>query len=334
MTRPVALILTASVLLALAGAAHAKTIKLATLAPEGTPYYDILRDLGDAWNELSGGEIELRIYPGGIAGDEGDMVKKMRIGQIHAAAITGGGLADIAAEIRALQMPMMFKSYEELDYVRDKIAPELEAIFYRKGFKILTWGDAGWLYFFSQAPVVHPDDLKPLKLFAWTGNTTILEVWKDLGYQPVPLAATEIHLGLASGLINAMSVPPYAALSFQWFGQAKHMTDLKFVALVGALIISNRTWLSFPAELRPRLLEAAEEAGRRFQEVRRLDREAIEVMQQYGLIVHPVPEGVYELWEQRARLGYPRMIGKVVPEALVEQVERYRDEYRALHAKK
>jgi len=334
MMRILTILIAVAALLGFPGPAQAKTIKLATLAPEGTPYYDILQDMGAAWNRLSAGRIDLRIYPGGIAGDEGDMVKKMRVGQIHAAAITGGGLADIAAEIRALQMPMMFRSYEELDYVRDRVAARIEQVFQQKGFRVLAWGDAGWLYFFSQVPVVHPDDLMPLKLFTWTGNTSYLEAWKDLGYHPVPLAATEIHIGLASGLINAMAVPPIAALSFQWFGQSKHMTDLKFVALVGAIVISERTWQSLDGDLRPQLLEAARNAGTRLQEVRRLGTEAIGVMRQYGLVVHPVPEDVVDEWARRAQRGYPRIMGDVVPVDLVKEVERYRDEYRTLHAAK
>ncbi len=306
----------------------AKTIKMGTLAPEGTAYYDILRDMGEAWSRASGGEIKLKIYPGGIAGDESDMVRKIRIGQLQAGAISGGGLADIAPEVRALQMPMMFRSFEELDYSRAGVAARIEAAFEANGFKVLTWGDAGWLYFFTQEPVVHPDDLKRLKLFSWAGNTNFIEAWKALGYQPVPLAATEIHLGLASGLISAMAVPPIAALSFQWFGQAEHMTDLKFVPLVGAVILSKRTWDALPDSVKPAIQAAADEAGRRFREARKVGGEAIAVMQKHGLVVHPVSDELVDLWEARARIGWPRIIGKTVPADLVADIERLRDEYR------
>jgi len=332
MTRIFVALLAIACLAAVPCAVWARTIKLATLAPEGTLYYEILQDMGERWREVSGGEIELRIYPGGIAGDEGDMVKKMRVGQIQAAAITGGGLADITDEIRALQMPMMFRSYEELDYVRDKIAARLDADFAQKGFRILTWGDAGWVYFFTTQPVVHPDDLKPLPVLTWIGNTTFVEVWKELGYDPVPLAATEIHVGLASGLIKAMSVPPFAALSFQWFGLADHMTDLKFAPLVGALIISESAWQRIDPALRPKLLEIAAETGRRMQEVRHMDREAVSVMQQHGLTVHEVPDNIYQLWAERTRQAYPRIMGAVVSAELVAEVKRYRDDYRALQS--
>ena len=102
--------------------------------------------MGETWHEASGGRLDLRIYPGGVAGDEPDMVRKMRVGQLHAAALSGGGLSKIAPEIQALQMPMMFRTDEELDYARERIAPTLEAALEAKGFKVLSWTHAGWVY--------------------------------------------------------------------------------------------------------------------------------------------------------------------------------------------
>ena len=168
-------ILVLSALFFLVTPASALTIKLGTLAPEGSPWYNIIRDMADAIKEETGGKIRFRIYPGGVAGDDPDMVRKLRIGQLHAAVLSGTGLYDIAPETQALMMPMMLASYEEFDYVMTRIAPKLEAILESKGFKVLNWGDAGWLHFFTQTPVVRPDDLRPLRLFAWTGYTAYVE---------------------------------------------------------------------------------------------------------------------------------------------------------------
>jgi TRAP-type C4-dicarboxylate transport system substrate-binding protein len=288
-----------------------------------------MRDIAAAWKEASGGKINVRLYAGGVAGDEPDMVRKMRVGQLHAAALTGAGLATIAPEIQALQMPMMLRSYAELDYVRDRLAPQLEAMLAARGFKVLHWGDAGWVHFFTQQPVVRPEDLQPLKLFTWAGDTTYIEAWKDAGYNPIPLAATEIHTGLQSGLINAFATTPLAALSFQWFGQARHMTDLKWAPLVGALVVTMEKWQELSAALQPRLLEAAREAGGRLLgEGRKLNDEAVEMMQRYGLVIHSVPPEIVVHWEQRARAVYPTLVGKVVPTTMVAEVERLRNAYR------
>jgi TRAP-type C4-dicarboxylate transport system substrate-binding protein len=311
------------------------TIKLGTLAPEGSPWYNIIRDMAEACEEGTGGKVHFRIYPGGVAGDDPDMVRKMRIGQLHAAVLSGTGLYDIAPETQALMMPMMLASYEEFDYVLTRIAPKLEAILESKGFKVLNWGDAGWVHFFTQTPVVRPDDLRPLRLFAWTGYTAYIEAWKDAGYQPVPLAATEIHTGLQSGLINAVPATPIAALSFQWFGLAKHMTDVNWAPLIGATVISMSAWQSIPDDLKPVLVKAAREAGARIRdETRQLSNDAVEVMKQHGLVVHHVPPDIVTQWESSARAGYPKIVGKEVPAWLVTEVERLRNEYRALHSTK
>jgi len=335
MKRTVAAVMAAATLSLVQVPAFAQTIKLGTLAPEGSPWHAILRDMAEAWKAATKGTAQFRIYPGGVAGDEPDMIRKMRVGQLHAAALSGAGLAAIAPEIQALQMPMMLTSAEELDYVRDRMAPKLEAILEAKGFKVLNWGDAGWVQFFAQKPVVRPEDLKPLRLFVWAGDTAYVEAWKDGGFHPVPLAATEIHTGLQSGLINAFSTTPVAALSFQWFGLAKHMTDLKWAPLVGATVISTRKWQEIPDDAKALLRKAAREAGVRFQdEVRRLGDNAVDVMKQHGLTVHQVPPDSVAQWERTARTGYPKLVGKVVPAEMVAEVERLRDEYRALRIRK
>jgi TRAP-type C4-dicarboxylate transport system substrate-binding protein len=330
MTRILVSYLAASVLVCASVPAYAQTIKLGTLAPEGSPWYQVIRDIAESWKEISGGQVEVRIYAGGVAGDEPDMVRKMRVGQLHAAALTGEGLARIAQEVQALQMPMMFRSDAELNYVRGKLGPRLEAIFEERGFVLLAWGDAGWVHFFAQEPVLHPDDLKPMKLFTWAGESAIVEAYKDAGYQPVPLAATDILMALHSGLINAFPTTPVAALSFQWFGLAPHMTDLKWAPLVGAVVISKRAWERIPEKLRPRFHDAARQAADRLQvRVRELGDEAVAVMQRHGLSVHAVPEAAVPAWEQAARAGYSRLVGAIVPADMVATVERLRDEYRA-----
>jgi TRAP-type C4-dicarboxylate transport system substrate-binding protein len=228
---------------------------------------------------------------------------------------------------------MMFRSDAELDYVRKRINPNLEAVIDKKGYKVLNWADAGWVYFFTNKSVVGPEDLKPLKLFAWVGETAHISGWRDSGYRPVPLPATEIHMGLSSGLIDAVPTTPVAALSYQWFGLAKNMTDLKWAPLVGATVISRRTWRRIPKDLRPALRKSARVMGQRLQgDIRKLGPASVKVMKKYGLKVHAVPPKVVSAWEKGARKGYPSLIGKVVPAVTVAEVERLRDAYRASRA--
>ena len=320
----------ALLMLAMAVPVRAETVKLGTLAPEGSPWHDVLRDMAEAWKAESGGEITIRIYPGGVAGDEPDLVRKIRVGQLQAAALSGFGLTRIANEVQALQMPMMFTSAAELDYVRERISPRIEAIFEDRGFKLLTWGDAGWVHFFTQRPVVHPDDLKSQRLFCWACDTAHIEAWKDAGYDCVPLAATEFHTALQSGLINTFTATPVAALSFQWFGLANNMTDVKWAPLVGGVVVSTRSWAKIPDPLKPRLLAIAREAGARLNAmIPGLEARAVEAMEQHGLVVHPVPQDILGEWEVRARAAYPKLVGTLVPADMLAEVEALREEYRS-----
>lgn len=313
--------------------AQGQVLKLATLAPEGSPWHDVILDIGESWKTASGGRVTLHVYAGGVAGDEPDMIRKMRIGQLQAAALSGAGLAQITPEIQALQMPMMLASYEELDYVRDRLAPKLETITEAHGFKILNWADAGWVHFFTQRPAIRPAEMKPLKIFTWEGDPTYAEVMKRMGFQPVPMAATDMYTGLQSGLINAFPTTPIAALSFQWFGLAKHMSDVKWAPLVGAMVVSATAWRTLPDELKPRLVQAAQDAAVRARsKIRPLEDDAIAAMKTHGLLVDPVPPDALKEWEAIGRQSYPYLVGKVVPAAMVAEVERLRDEYRAKKA--
>ena len=318
-----------------ASSLSAQVIKLATVAPEGSPWHLMVKQIGEAWSKTSGGKIQLRIYAGGVTGDEPDTVRKMRVGQLQAGMLTAQGLTQIVPDVQALQMPRMLTTDEEADYVKDRLAPKFDALFEAKGFKVLNWGEAGWVSFFAQKPVIHPDDLKPLRLFAWAGDDpAYIDAWKDAGYNPVPIPVTEMLTGLQTGLINAFVAAPISALAFQWFGLAKHMTDLKWLPLVGATVISLKSWQELPENLRPVLLDAARQANARYKtDVRKLNDESVQVMKQHGLTVHAVPRDAMAEWERRARAGYQRLIGKVLSAQAVADAERLRDEYRAQHKK-
>jgi TRAP-type C4-dicarboxylate transport system substrate-binding protein len=313
------------------GAQPAPTlIKMGTVAPQGSPWHDVLQQMGQDWQRLSGGRIRLHIYAGGTLGEESDMVTKMRIGQLQAVAISGAGMPHIEPGISCLQIPMMFDSYEELDHVRGRIAPLLEKRILEKGFVVLNWGDAGWVHFFTKKPASRPDDLRKMKLFITAGDAEMLDLYKAAGMQPVPLALTDILPALQTGMIDAFDVPPLAALVNQWFGPAPHMLDLKWAPLIGATVIRKSAWDRIPADLRPGLLETARAAGEKFREdIRRLNDEAVREMEKRGLtVVRPDPATV-ELWRKEAEAVYPKLRGSVIPADLFDEVRRLRDEVRA-----
>lgn len=275
--------------LVLAGPAAAQTVKLATLIPEGSFWDRALRDMGAGWERLTGGGVELRIYPGGVAGDDPDMIRKLRIGQLQAATVTVTGLTEIDPAFALFEIPGFFDSYEELFHVLDALEPELERRLLERGFRLLHWGHGGWIYFFSTRRAATLAELQDLRVFAWAGNDRMTTLWREQGFRPVALAATDILPGLETGLFETLPTTPIAALSLQWFRSAPYMTDLPLAPLLGATIIDERAWQRLPADHHPALLAAAADTGTLFaREIPDEERKALTEMQRRGLEVVPL----------------------------------------------
>lgn len=314
-------------------AAAPVVIKLATLAPEGSSWHKVLEDMGRDWQRASDGAVKLRIYPGGIVGDEDAMLRKMRVGQLHAAAITGLGLAFLDRAFYGLHIPMMFASEEEFDHVRDRLSPMLERRLEEKGFVVLNWGDAGWVHFFAKQPFTRPEEVKRMKLYVGAGDEALTQLYKGAGFHPVPLSAIDILSGLQTGLIDAFNATPLAALAFQWFAFAPHMSDLLWAPLTGATVIDARAWRRVPAALRPKLLEISRAASRSLRrEIRRLNEQALEAMIRNGLKVSHVPPAVEAEWRKTVEDIHPRVRGNIIPADVFDAVLAARREFRESRA--
>jgi TRAP-type C4-dicarboxylate transport system substrate-binding protein len=302
---------------------------MATLVPDGSSWHLILKETADKWKTASGGKVTVRLFAGGVAGDDPDVVRKMRLGTLNAAVLTSVGVAEIDSSVYALGVPMMYASYEELYYVLDKMRPRLEGSLESKGFVVLNWADGGWVRFFAQKPVATPDDLKQQKLFSWAGDADAIEIWKSLGFNPVPLPSTELATALQTGLVTALGAPPQVAVIAQYFNHAKNMTDLRWQLLLGATVITKATWEKVPADVRPALLEAAREGGRRLQaEIRASEQKDIEAMRKRGLNVVAVDAKSREAWRKLAESVYPKVRGTIVPADAFDEALKFRDEYR------
>lgn len=314
-----------------AGPAGGQVIKLGTVAPEGSPWHTALLEIAQEWGKLSGGRVQVRIYPGGVAGDESDMLRKIRIGQLHAAALTGVGLVDIAPDIEALFFPTVAETDGELDYLIETLGHIWERQMQEKGFEVLTWSSAGWVHFFSKAPVVTPDDLRKRKIVFWGSNALYVELLQKSGFQPVPLAVTDILPSLQTGLVDTFAAPPAAALSFQWFALALNMTDFRWQPLPAATVISKKKWDEIPAELQPRLKDAATKIGRRLHEkIRTLESDAINAMKHHGLKVISVPPDVEKQWGKLVReQGLPVFVGRRFSQERFDEVQKALSDFRA-----
>ena len=305
-------------------------VKIATIAPDGSPWHDVLLELAERWRTVSQGSVQMKVYAGGTQGDEAELVRKVRIGLLQGVSVTSTGLDSISPGFSAFSVPLLFESYDELDYVRDRISPRLAQSLDERGFVVLNWGDGGWVRFFTTRPARTIDDVRRMRTFTWAGNPRAEELWKQAGFHPVPLAPTDILTSLQAGLIDGCPVPPAAALAFQWFGISKYMIDIKIAPIAGATVISRAAWDRIDPALRPALLREAELVGLRLRDrIRSLDGEAIAAMRTRGLqVLTPTPE-LQQQWRDAAAAIYPKLRGDLIPAAHFDEVVALVRERRA-----
>jgi TRAP-type C4-dicarboxylate transport system substrate-binding protein len=314
----------------MASAGQGQTIKMASVAPKDSPWHNALVDIGEQWKEISAGKVKLRIYPGGVVGDEPDMLRKIRIGQLHAAALSTTGLISVTPDIEGLSFPLDVRTDEEMEAVIERVGPIIEKQLEERGFKVLTWTLTGWVHFFSKERVLTPDDLRHRKLFFWGSDSAYVGLLKKLGFQPVSLTLTDLLPSLQTGLVDTFGAPPVAALSFQWFGMAKHMSSMRWQPMPGMVVISTKQWSRIPAEYRPAMEKAARDVGAALRvRARELEEEAVKVMQDHGLTVHTTPPEAEE--EFRALLkehGFPIFIGKRFSREVHDEVKAALEDLR------
>jgi TRAP-type transport system periplasmic protein len=317
-------------------AERALRVNLGTLAPRGSSYHLSLQAMAEKWKLAPGGGVRLVIYPDGTQGSEADMVRLMRVGSLQAGLLTAVGLSQIEPGVTGLQsLPMMFRNFDEFEYINDKLRPMLEKRLLDKGFVVLFWVDAGWIRYFSKELMLTPDDMKKNKVFVWAGYPAQVDMMKKHGYNPVPLETGDMLSGLRTRLVTAVPSPPVFALATQIYTSAPHMLNINWAPLVGGCVVKKETWDKIPDAGRAALLKAATEAGK---EIRASSREesdeAVAAMKKRGLIVHDPTTEQMATWRAGAEVFYPDIRGTIVPADIFDEVESLIKEYRASGGKK
>lgn len=320
-------------LLFIAFEVSAFTVKIGTIAPPGTPWDAVLHELARKWKEVTDGAVELKIFAGGIAGDEADMLRKVRLGdRLQGAAISGTALNRISSELLVMNLPLLFEGYGELQYVVDQMSETFEGLIRDKGFELVAWTAIGWVQFFGKQPIVTPDDLRKLKLAVTAEDEEILYSWRTAGFNALPLHPTEILTGLQMGMAEAFHAPPILAAVYQWFGLCPNMSSIKIAPLVAGLIINERTWRRIPSRYRDDLIEVSKSTIRDlYDRTQQIEEEAIEVMLANGLVINEVPDDAMEEWRELMEQGYDLLVGPSISQEVFEQTLSFRDEYRATH---
>ncbi len=307
----------------------AQIIKAATIAPKGSIYHRALQEMGEAYRQKAPG-ARFIIYPDSVQGTEADTVRRMRVGQLDASMLTVVGLSEIDPSVAALQyMPMMFRSWEEVDHVREKLRPELEAKLAARGFVVLIWGEGGWVQFFARDPIWTPEEYKRAKIFTWSGDKLQASVMKSLGYTPVSIPLADIGPGLETGMVDTVPIAPLWAMIGQFDRVTKHMLRINWVPIVGATVMRRQTHDAMKPEARDALLAAARKASIELRAHRvRQDEEAIGAMEKRGLRVRAMTPELEMAWRALAESSYPMVRGTMVPAETFDRVRAILAEYR------
>jgi TRAP-type C4-dicarboxylate transport system substrate-binding protein len=327
MSLPRRLLLTVLLLIPSPPAHAAVTIKLATLAPSGSAWHDLLRELAQRWEQASAGEVKVKVYAGGTQGNEGEMLRKMAIGQLQAVAVSNVGLHDVVAEPQALSVPLLFRDQVEMRCALDQVKVGLDAAFLKKQLVVLQWSQIGAVSFFCAHPYRTPQEMAKARLFAWEGDPATVEAWRAAGFQPVVLSSTDLVPALQTGMIDCVGNVPLYVLTARLHDRARYLIDLPWGHLMAATVIRQDVWERIPAALQPRLREIARELGTRIDaEVRRLDTDAMAAMRAQGLQVVTVDPAA---WRPALERSWPALRGKAVPAVFFDEVVAARDGCRA-----
>lgn len=260
------------------------TLKFATLAPQGSTWMNIINDWAKQVEKESQGRLRFKLYPGGVSGDEPDVLRKIRFGQLHGAAFTGHGIGNIYSPARIFEIPYLFRDAQEIDAVRAQFMPEIEAGFRKNDYELLGWMEVGFIRFFSKHPIRTLDDLKQRRIWLWQGDPVGIAFFNASGISPVPLPLTDVYTSLSTGLIDTTIAPPLGAIAFQWFTKTPYMSEVPLSNGIGGLLVARAFFDKLPVDLQTLLQRTGKQTSARLiSETRRDNEKSLLVLRKNGV---------------------------------------------------
>ena len=306
-------------------------VRLATLAPESSPWTSALRSMGAAWSKATGSRVRLTVYAGTIP-SESSAIARMAVDGLQAATLTTGGLAEIDESFNVFGIPFFFQSDAEVAYVQERVVPMIAQRLLAKKFHVISWGNAGWVQLFSKHPIRSIADLKRAKLYTGEGSPKSVQWYTSNGFHVVPLSAGEIpkQLKLPTGAIDAAPSPPVFALALQFFRDAPYMLDIRVAPLMSATIMTASTWNRIAPDDRTKMLEAAVAMETQIQsQAPALDRKSINEMKAAGLQVVTLDPNTLGAFHAAAESQLVTQRGNLVPGNVFDAAVAARTAFRA-----
>jgi TRAP-type C4-dicarboxylate transport system substrate-binding protein len=309
-------------------------VKFATLAPEGTSPISIMREFDKAIREQSGGRLGFKIYAGGVAGDEKDVVRKIKLGQYSAGGFTGVGINEIAKKVRVLDAPFLFKNHDEVDFIVNKFDNEFQQALQEGGFVLLGWAEVGFVYLYSDRLVASAEDLKKTKVWMWEGDPIAEAAFRAIGVSPIPLSIADVSTSLQTGMINTVYTPPYELVALSWYTRVKYMLGVPLANSAGAVLISKKMFDGLPKDLQDILLKNGRKYFRQLTLASREENQkAIATLKERGFTVTTPSKEVAAQFELAGTKARQLLVGRLFPQDFLDQVESSLRTYRQEHSK-
>jgi len=318
-------------LLAAAGPAAAVDLKIATIAPEGSTWMTDMRSAAAEIAERTDGRVNIKLYGGGVMGDDKKVLRKIRIGQLHGGVFTANSMEQYYPDLNIYGLPLLFETEEEVEYIRERIDPKLKAGLEEAGFVSFGFSGGGFARFLSNTPVRSVADLEGKKVWVPEGDQISYRAMEALDLSPVTLPVTDVLTGLQTGLIDIVASPPVAVLVLQWHTKVNYLTELPLLYTMGYLAIDKRAFSRLSEADQAIVDEVMTRVYRNFDRINRADnQEALAALGNTGVdFVDPV-EGAIDRWREPVMAANRSLAeeGYLSPE-LLEEVLALVAEYRA-----
>lgn len=297
-------------------------LKYACFAPEGSTYVNAMRAWDAELRSRSQGRVSFRIYGGGVQGDERDMLRKVRVGQLHLVGMTGIGLGQASPEIRVLEMPGYYRDYNEVDAVTRALETRLEQGLRTRGYELLGWGEAGTVHIFSKQELKSISQLSRLKVWGWEGDQVSAEIFKVFRVSPIPLSLPDVQSSLQAGIIDSVYGSPLGVVALQWSSHLKYMTRQNLGRGMGGTVMDKRQYDRMPADLQKLLKETGKKYHAQIVQGARADNEkALTTLARQGIQSVEIPPAEWLLFEKGAAQVRQNLTGTVWPADLVSAAD-------------
>jgi TRAP-type transport system periplasmic protein len=268
--------------------AQTTTLKIASIAPEGSAWMREMRAAAEAVEAATDGRVRLRYYPGGVMGDDATVMRKVRLGQLQGGAFSISELSTVHSDVMLYSLPFLFRERSEIDAVRAELDAKLEAGLEGAGWQMLSLSGIGFAYLMSSRPIDSFEALQQRKIWIPRNDQISERAFRRAGIAPIPLPLPDVFTALQTGMIDTVGNTPAGAIALQWHSRLRYLLDLPASYVIGIVAVDRRAWQRIDQADRQRVLQLFRAAGQRIDaDNLRSDKEALAALAGLGVEIVP-----------------------------------------------